>query len=419
MIVWMRRRPQIKDLLPPAAAVVKVLTGMSGLLLLALAVKNGLLDVVLCNPNYAFMLLGAFVIHLWSRPGWGECFATIAAGVMARLVLGPSSCLEGYPGGTLLGFGPFLGLSSLSVLAVRAVWLRGVARTARLQALFGCGVLSWAAICLGYALRFSSLVRPRKYDLFLYAVDGTLGFQPSFLLGRLLATSRLLWDVASVIYYALPLEMAVVYAAHLTGRQRWPLEVLKAFLLNGVVGFTLYFVYPAAGPIYAFPGAFPLRPPAAAQLPLAPLVLQAPPNAMPSLHFSTALLAWWNCRPWKWGRLVTGLFLVLTLAVTLGLGEHYLIDLVVALPFALAIQAAAAACRGRRLPGLVGAALTAFWLAALFIGVPVLVTWPMLACLLGIGTVTLSLVLERRLARTVFEGAAKTDFAPAPPITTP
>src|SRR5262249_35207453 len=61
-------------------------------------------------------------------------------------------------------------------------------------------------------------------------------------------------------------------------------------------------------------------------------------NAMPSLHMGWALLSWWYCRGLSWwSKSVALAFLVFTFLATLGTGEHYLIDLVVAFPFALMV----------------------------------------------------------------------------------
>ena len=70
-------------------------------------------------------------------------------------------------------------------------------------------------------------------------------------------------------------------------------------------------------------------------------IADAPRNAMPSVHVAATLLVFWNSIGWpKWARAITAVFLLLTVLATLGFGEHYLVDLVVAVPFCLAVQAA-------------------------------------------------------------------------------
>ena len=87
---------------------------------------------------------------------------------------------------------------------------------------------------------------------------------------------------------------------------------------------------------------------------------------MPSLHTAWALLIWFNAQPLP-VRLRRGLrlFVIMTLWATMGLEEHWFMDLVVGVPLAVAIQSRAGARRRQR--DAAGstrscAALTAAWL---------------------------------------------------------
>jgi hypothetical protein len=62
-----------------------------------------------------------------------------------------------------------------------------------------------------------------------------------------------------------------------------------------------------------------------------------PRNAMPSLHMTWALLVLWISRDLGRGHWLAAIFAFFTAVATLSIGEHYLVDLVVAFPFALAI----------------------------------------------------------------------------------
>jgi hypothetical protein len=65
-----------------------------------------------------------------------------------------------------------------------------------------------------------------------------------------------------------------------------------------------------------------------------------PRNCLPSLHFGWALLLLWNCR----GRAMEtfgSIYLFLTALATVGLGEHYFVDLIASVPFCAAVQAIA------------------------------------------------------------------------------
>jgi len=83
------------------------------------------------------------------------------------------------------------------------------------------------------------------------------------------------------------------------------------------------------------------------------------------------LLLWWNGRRLPaWGKVFMIPFAVLTILAALGFGEQYFIDLVVALPFTVAMQALALSDARlgsylRWAPMAGGVVLTAAWLVAL------------------------------------------------------
>ena len=184
-----------------------------------------------------------------------------------------------------------------------------------------CGV-ALVGVALTIAARHTA-----KYDLWLYSADTALG-APSFMLARLLRVGAF-YHMLVVVYEAMPMTLLLVYAAHLL-RNGTPERVLAAFVLNFGVGYSIYLLLPACGPAYAFPS-FPAG---TAGVPaLHTLNLLAPPNCMPSLHTSTALLACWFCRPWRLAHSAAWLNLILTVLATIATGEHYIVDLVVAAPF--------------------------------------------------------------------------------------
>lgn len=115
---------------------------------------------------------------------------------------------------------------------------------------------------------------------------------------------------------------------------------------------------------------------------------------MPSLHFAWVLmLLWWTRGQRAWLRISAASFLILTALATLGLGEHYVLDLVVAVPFTVFTVAVVAAV----LPGNgilwtpLGAGLGLFglWLALLRFGGAILAAHP--NAVLGLTVLTLGL----------------------------
>jgi hypothetical protein len=196
---------------------------------------------------------------------------------------------------------------------------------------FACAaVLCWPINQVGYNIvDWASRVRPWKYDLYIYAIDRYFG-QPSFALGRIVARHWYLHDTVALVYGILPLVLVSLIAAHLWGRSRAEsAEVIKAFVANLVLCLPIYLLIPVCGPEFAFPD-FPNSP---GHVEIRPILLAAPPNGIPSIHFSSALLILWYARHWRWGRILGSAFVLLTVLATLGSGQHYLFDLLAAVPY--------------------------------------------------------------------------------------
>jgi len=177
------------------------------------------------------------------------------------------------------------------------------------------------------ALKASSQAHPLKYDYVLQAVDQALGLT-AFQIARLFTE----WDRRALlgIYELLSGAMIAWYGIHLVIRGGQPRKLFYSYLITFTVGGFLYGVVPAMGPRYAFGAAFPMGHPN-----VAPLLarLDGYPNAMPSLHVATALLLVLFNGGKRWLLSIALLFLAGTVAATLAL-EHYVVDLVVAVPFA-------------------------------------------------------------------------------------
>jgi hypothetical protein len=78
---------------------------------------------------------------------------------------------------------------------------------------------------------------------------------------------------------------------------------------------------------------------------------------MPSLHLVVALLVAASVWPLGWSLRIAGVaFIALTVLATLGFGEHYAIDLLLAIPFAAAVWLAV---HRRRMSALLCASATA------------------------------------------------------------
>jgi hypothetical protein len=372
-------------------------------------------------PYLGFATASAFLFHIHSKPGWKQLLLAVALAVLLgalRLsVMGRPPDINGFKA-AMLGLGSFL------VLAVRAAQSFGIERKRGLALLGPALGLVVFIFAVQHALDLTGRLYPKTFDLYLYAFDGSFGFQPSFALGRLFHASAPIRILGYLTYQTLPLAMALVYLGYIDSAATTPnWNLLRLFFGAGLLGWLFYNFVPATGPAYAFPGAFPFGVPAH---PLLPRLLdrlsvnpEFPRNAIPSLHMTWVLLLWWSSRPFpRWARLASLLYLLITLVATMGIGEHYFVDLVAAAPFALAVEAfcqSSISLRSRLLPLGTGLFLTCMWLALVRFGVSLslkssLIPWTLTA----LSTMTV-LFMEPRLHKET--QSASPDRAAAKPRT--
>jgi hypothetical protein len=218
---------------------------------------------------------------------------------------------------------------------------------------------------------------PMKYDYFLYLVDKNLGVS-AFSLARLLTE----WQrsILFIVYQSLVYVMILWYIVSLKRKDGKPRTLLTAYLVNFLTGPCLYLIVPARGPRHAFGNLFPAGNPD-----VAPVLVRLGgwPNAIPSLHVSTALLfvlfagESWVLRCFAWS------YLAGTVAATLAF-EHYLIDLVIAAPFAC-FAALAAKGEIRKASGNIAVVLA--WLLSIRFGTPALLAYPAVLPIAALATI--------------------------------
>ena len=331
-----------------------------------LVVSNGLTR----GAYLEYALLGSLAIYLTAGTKKGDLFLILGATVVYALCAWAGRVehpLSFRSIGTLLGVGGLAAAGLRTARVPAAEWRRSVG-TASAAALFTVAVF-------GSLIVHSDLLgrTGESYDLFAFALDQRYGVQLSFVVGRLFASwpgvSSLFWES----YHALPLALGLLYG--ISRRDARPGQASRMALLlflSGILGIAVYSMIPVCGPRFAFP-AFPIEPPVlkAGDLRLLALPTNVQRNAVPSLHFAWALFVWWNLRRRsRTYRLFAGCFLAATGVATLGTGEHYLVDLIVAVPFALSLQALFIArppvTRERRWISMaVGLGLTLAWVVAL------------------------------------------------------
>jgi predicted membrane-bound spermidine synthase len=367
---------------------------------------------IIASPHTVF-ILGAYaqtfcVLYLCSRPRGREIATVAVAGALLAglyLLARPYELVQRewddflalYAGGC--GAAAFAAL----ILRMRAEQSEQRRLAATLVAAFVLIlVYSLFAIAL---LRLTAALHPRTYDAIAFNLDATLGFDPSIVSALVVTAWPPLRELVTAAYILLPFGCAALYGLQLAQPARAPVSILLAFTVSGAAALFLYHACPIAGPRYAF-GDFYYVWWAGAPNELV-TVRPAPRNGMPSMHFGWALLLWMNAAfIGSWARAFFALLLGLTALATLALGEHYLVDLVAAAPWMVAMQALCAtglgwACRERVRALAWGAALLLGWILAVRYGVGLFAAVPGLAWAAMAGTLAASAALYRPLARAL------------------
>jgi len=254
-------------------------------------------------------------------------------------------------------------------------------------------------VCL-FSQRLTT-VHADTYDHRAFLVDASLGLNPA----GAFANAHLLDFVSSglmigTIYTSLTFMMTLVVLWKVRLADRSWTQALAAFVLAGVLGTALYHFFPVAGPRFAFPDGIP--DPHSVSSAAAFLDQNVVRNGMPSLHTGWAFLIMINAGGLpKWFRIATVAYLAAMLLATLATGQHYLVDLIVALPFAVAVQAITVEFwRGRNAygPFWFGALATGVWIFLLKEHVGLFLSIPGFTLISMTMTVAASAAAVRRLA---------------------
>jgi hypothetical protein len=295
--------------------------------------------IAIVSAFFSIALASVVILHLRVRFSWKDALLVLCGTAAFALV---DFALLHYPH-RLMAWFSFAGLSSLLILGIRAIWAEAEERELLLSAWIP-GLLfvasEWFASTM---LDWTAKLHPKTLDLYLFSFDASLRVHMSFLIGRWFAEWPALRTFSLIFYLGLPIPVALIYAGRLIRSRQKSYPVMLAFLLTGPIGILFYNLFPAIGPIALFGQNFPFHPlpiEKAARLFLERVALQGPRNAIPSLHMAWTLLAWWYSRGLSWWeRAIALAFAMFTVLATMGTGEHYFIDLIVAFPFALLVQA--------------------------------------------------------------------------------
>ncbi|HJT88607.1 MAG TPA: phosphatase PAP2 family protein [Bryobacteraceae bacterium] len=303
---------------------------------------------------------GAALMYLYSWKSIRDWIAAAAAAAAFGAIYEVSHAAVGYLSGWDFAFPAALYvLGGLLVLFYRATGPSAAEREKLLEIIPNTALVPGLCLASFLAVWLDIRLTPRTFDPSLYRFDQALGFAPGFALARFYWTHPALRLAAGLVYNSLPIHMCWMCAVWLRRAPRRVPDVRVVFAVLGVVGFLAYQLCPAAGPVYLIGNAFPYHAPATPSALSTMAIPDAPRNAMPSLHVATCLLIFYNV--WRQAipvRIYAALWVVLTAVATLGTGEHYLIDLAMAIPLSIAVQLA---CTDPRR----NARLAAVWIAAL------------------------------------------------------
>ena len=364
------------------------------------------------SPYIAFAFAGGFVMHTAMRPSRRE-LALVAAGAamfsLAYYLLHGDR--TGFYGASIGITGGFLGLGSLLLVTLQWFCAPAAEKRVYFERAREVGLIPALCLCSAIAVNLAIGLTPITYDRILYAFDAKFGGPPSWVIGRLFRTYPWLLKACGCVYNSLPLGLAACLAIQWRERQNNThsshVDLRWISVMIGVVGFLLYQVSPAAGPIYLFGKDFPSHVPNLAGLAIEPGWL--PPsarNGMPSLHVGWTLLLFWNMRRRSWWMGgIAAAYLALTALATLGFGEHYLVDLMVAPALALAIQATCTRIKEpaegnfRWIALATGATITLTWLIAFRTGVALRIPEGAATWSVALASVAVPAIIAWRLER--------------------
>jgi hypothetical protein len=329
-------------------------------------------------PNYlTFSLYGVFLIHLVTAQGIGEKSMLLAIGVGLTLlcylesgIILPSK--DGEPRSLIATLTIIPALAGMVASPVTHAFLtmrRRRTPTETAELMMVPWILVLAAVVSPFFLHASASIYP-PFDHYLFLFQDGLGIRIEEMVSKLVALGNpISSSILTLVYFALWLAVVGHYA--LFPSQSPAMPVLA--VVCGIIGYSLFWFYPAVGPdfishdwsILTSSTALPVG------LPGRDEISEVPRNCMPSLHCAWGFLFIWNplvCPPMLRWCLRT--FAALTVISAIEIGRHWFIDIVVALPLAVAVQSLCDTRFSwhdprRLVPILGGATLIAFWFVAL------------------------------------------------------
>ena len=192
------------------------------------------------------------------------------------------------------------------------------------------------------ALHLTVSLHPQTFDLYALKFDAATSLDITPWLIKKVESVPGVTEVLTLAYGMTPIGFLAVSLLQLRGKEAHTANALLLWVVITICALIAYHFFPITGPKYLFgPDSF------ASKLRMSDALLVEttigvgpnPRNGMPSMHFGwmmCALILWMQSQTGRSSRAVMLLMTILVGLATLYLGEHYVIDLIVAVPFSLA-----------------------------------------------------------------------------------
>lgn len=333
---------------------------------------------------FGYLMAHTYLFYIFTYPDRREWLIVTGGGLLLATIYSFTVYTHDLPYWHISGiYFAFLGLLALAVSIYKKYFKKSDTTEIHDYVIWVTLLFLVLMISIPSFLQFTSAVRPATYDWQAYIIDLSLGYQAVTLFDPIFKLVPKLQGVLNFAYFILPFTLSILFAQQLCRTKRTPVNSAQLAIFSSICAAVIYLICPVSGPAYAFGELFPRSMPSIDQFPGSIIINSAAArNGVPSMHLGYALLFWINSRPYSpFIRLLFAGMLILVFMATLASGEHYLVDLISAVPFTLAMQSICtfplASLNQHRKNGLlVGAGLTLFWIVYIEYGYGFAYQWP-------------------------------------------
>lgn len=299
------------------------------------------------DPMNASGLAALYMAFLCTRPSRGQFQLSLGLGLVAEVLYQ----ILVLPAGSValqrvLTVGGGFGLVGLGMMLVSFFRLPEGAGKERVRAFLLAGLcVLFYPIVAGKGIGLLSQVTWRVYDSHAYGFTSALGFFPAAKVSSFLIAHPYFFYSAHAVYSRLPLFIFIGFWLALRYPEKSYSNILYSFLLGGFLAFPIYFVIPMVGiDLYVGSPPWPSQTmPLHQGFELVAAPMSYPRTCFPSLHTTWVLVFFVTvCRISRLSAVLGASVVVFTLMGSLShTVGHYLVDILVAVPFSLGTIAVA------------------------------------------------------------------------------